>query len=205
MANDRTDSGDLPAAIQEMTGQLDAPSPAEAQGSLAYDLTSVVDDIRTIASDMGVRPYRVFMVHGVWSGAKRGEGTLQVNSRREITPVPRVRDMASVRRNLRSTGLTEEGDVVVDRISARYTEDDLIGLTPDLQSLTQPRTLRSNVEFWYEIEENRPSRPNPVPRRFSPPVSVPTLSRAGMSWSMALTKQDYNRGRTGTTVPRNEF
>lgn len=205
MADDRTFSGDLTGDIPEQTGALDGPVKERAPDTLAWQLTGVADDVRKIAADLGVRPYRVYLVHAEWSGEARGYGEAQIISRREIVPVPRVRDIDSATRNLRATGMTEEGDVVVDQISARLTEDDLLGKTPDMRDAVQQRTSRAKVQFWWEIVENRPSNPSPAIRRFSGPVKVPVLTRGGLQWRVTLVKQDLDRGRDGGTVPRNVF
>jgi len=162
----------------------------------------VVDRIRSMYGTFGVHVYRVFMVHCRWTGGRRGVGDPVIVSRREITPVPRVRDLGSVRRNLITSGVAEEGDVVVDRISARYTEDDLLGHTPDMVDPEAPRTSDRAMEFWYEVVENRPSNPTPKVRRFSKPVTVPYLKRDGLQWVMTLTKQDGDPGRRGERPDR---
>jgi hypothetical protein len=200
MAGDRTNSGTPEQELPELSGALRPPDPQQLRGTLAYDLVSVVDDIRDIPVELGLRPYRVFLVHGAWTGGERGAGELVVSARREILPVPRVRDMSAVKRGVRATGVTEDGDIAIDRVSAKYTEDDLMGRTPDLRDPNVARTNRNPTEFWYEIQESRPSSPVPVTRRFSPPAAVPMLSRSGVQWRpLILTKQDEDRSRRGST------
>ena len=201
MADDRVQSGTPAADIPELAGDLRGPEPYAAPATLGFDLVGVVDSVRGIAAELGLRPYRVFLVHAVWTGSQVGEGLARVTSRREILPPPRVRDIDSVNRNVHSTGLTEEGDVVIDQISARIPEDDLTGRTPDLRDPLLPRTSKRNVEFFWEIRELRPSTPPPPARRFSPPSKVPVLSRDGMSWRVTLTKQDYDAGRYEDCAP----
>lgn len=204
MPADRTRPGDPLAELPALRGELDPTRPEEMPRTLAGELIPVADSIRELYSAFGIRAYRCYLVHGQWSGQRRGEGVLQIISRRELTPTPRVRDLGQVSEVLRSTGLTEEGGVVIDQISGRYTEDDLMGLTPDLQEPALQRTSRAMVEFFWEIVESRPSTPTPIVRRFRP-VSVPMLSRDGFAWTVGLTKQDFDSGRTGTTVPRDAF
>jgi hypothetical protein len=201
MANDRVASGDVAAELPELSGRLRPPLPQLEPLTLAGRLVPTADKIRNLYARFGVHIYRVFLVHASWTGGKRGVGELQVTARREILPVPRVRDYDSVRRGIRSTGVTEEGDIVVDRISPKYAEDDLLGKTPDLVDPSLPRTSRPDVQFWWEIEENRPSTPNPMIRRFSPPAAVPFLKRDAFQWSVTLTKQAGDRGRRGSTDP----
>ncbi len=196
--DDRVPGGDLEADLQEVTGDLKAPTPAVAQQSLAYSLTAIVDGCRQIAVDLGVRPYRVWLVHLMWSGARRGNGVPEVISEVELTPVPRVRDLDGLRREVRAPGTVEEGDIVVDRISARYSEDTLLGRTPDIQDPQLRRTSLRQAEFFWEIQENRPGRIPPPRRRFSGPRTA-SLSRAGMSWRVVLTRQSGDRQRDGST------
>ena len=201
MPNDRTRSGDPASDIPEAAGAYRPPFPQQEPGTLAGRLVNVVDTCRNIKAMLGVSIYRVFLVHGYWTGAGgrrgRGAGKLVITSRVEIVPIPRVRDLNAVRRVANPMGTTEEGDIIVDQISARYTEDDLTGKTPDLIDPGTPRTDRRSMVFWYEVQENRPSSPVPPPRRFSPPTATPMLTRGGLQWTVVLTKQGYDAGRTG--------
>lgn len=196
--NDRVDSGDPTSEVPEHTGALNPPPPWRTPSTLAARLVPIVDRIRELNSRLGIRPYRTFLVHGQWTGTRRGFGQLVVTSRREIVPVPRVRDMNQVSMRIKATGRTEEGSVYIDQISARIPEDDLIGRTPDVQDVVQPRTSNPLAEFWWEIEEARSTIPNPAIRRFVP-SGVPMLSRDGFNWAVVLNKQDYDRGRDGST------
>lgn len=204
MAVDRQNTGDPKAEVPELSGKLQPPLPGLMPQTLAGRLVPVADRLRNLKARFGIRPYRVFMVHAAWSGGKRGVGTQQITSRREILPVPRVRDIDSVSRNLRATGLTEEGDLVIDEISAKYAEDDLMGRTPDLENPELTRTSRVDVEFWFEVQEARAVGRPPVTRRFSPPIKAPSLSRDNLQWRVTLTKQGEDRGRNGGT-DRNEL
>jgi hypothetical protein len=201
---DRVRDGVPGSGVPEVSGELAGPRPGDEPETLAWRLTGVVDRARALNSKFGLRPYRVFLVHVRWTGKRRGEGEQQLMSRREILPVPRVRDMDSVRRNVHSTGVIEEGDIVIDEISARIPEDDLMGRTCDLQDPTRRLTSIPNADFYWEVVEKRPSSPGPVIRRFSPPAAVPALGRAGMGWRVTLTKQEQDRGRGGSST-RGDF
>lgn len=197
---DRVDTGDPAAEIPELSGELTPPAPQQMPATLAGSLVPVADDLRNLYAEFGLRPYRVYLVHATWTSGRRGVGTQVIMSRREILPVPRVRDIDSVRRNVQPTGLTEEGDIVIDQISAKFSEDDLVGRTPDLTDPVRTRTSRTDVEFWWEVEEARAAAPRPV-RRFSPPVAAPVLSRGALAWRVTLTKQGYDRARPGEVGP----
>lgn len=196
MADDQTRSGNLPAEIPAIAGAYQPVTPNEVNSTLAQNLVPVADQIRATVAHLGFMPYRVFLLHVRWTGAQAGEGQPRIISLREITPSPRIRDMNSTSFAMRSTGLAEEGDLSVDRISARFTEDDLIGMTPDLQSPLVPQTLREDVEFYWMVEESRPSTPRPQPRLYVP-SSVPMLIRGGVEWRVALKKRDFNPDRYG--------
>lgn len=200
MGTDRINSGDPRAELPEASGRLRPPFPQQEPNTLAGRLVPVADRMRNLYARFGLAIYRVYIVHAYWTGAKRGLGDPIIASRREILPVPRVRDLNAVRRNLRATGLTEEGDIIIDRISGKYAEDDLTGRTPDNIDPEIPRTSLRTVEYWYEVVENRPSNPKPVPRRFSPPVATPMLSRGGFAWTIILTKQGTDRSRRGDAI-----
>lgn len=201
MPVDRTGTTDVAAELPELSGRLRPPLPTDEPRTLAGKLVPQADTLRNLYAKAGIHIYRVWLVHVSWTGGKRGAGMPSITSRVELLPVPRVRDYESVRRGIRATGVTEEGDVYVDRISTKYSEDDLLGKTPDLRDPTLPRTSRQDVEFWWEIQENRPSSPPPPIRRFSPPTAVPFLQRDAFQWKVVLTKQAGDRGRRGSPDP----
>jgi hypothetical protein len=102
--------------------------------------------------------------------------------------------MESLPEILRVTGLTEEGSITIDQISAKYSEDDLTGRAPDLRDPAKPVTSRSTAEFYWEVREQRPTDPKPRTRRFFP-NGAPNLSRDGVQWSVSLVRQDEGSGK----------
>jgi hypothetical protein len=198
MAGERTKSGDPTSEVTAASGALNSPTPREMVQSLAQRLVPHIDRIRAIAGNFGFRPYRCFLVHVAWQG-ERGLGHARELSRIEITPVPQVRDMDATTLSLMAPGLTEVGGVSVSQISARFTEDDLMGRRmPEMADARFPRTNDEAREFFWEIVENRPSTPLPARRRYRP-AGVPMLVRSGMQWRIALTKVDYDADRDGDT------
>ena len=202
MPADRENNGDPASLLPELGRRLEAPTPGEQRETLANKLVPIVDRIRHLPAIFGVRPYRVFLVHSTWTGGEIGVGNEVVRSI-EIVPPPRVKEVGSMNEVLDSTGTTETGDVEVDRISARYTEDDLLGRTPDLRDPNALRTTIEGAEFFWEVIETRPSTPYPVIRRFAV-RGVPELRRGAAEWVVRLVKQDYDRGRRGD-VARDSF
>lgn len=193
MPNDRVPQGPL-VDLPEQTRAVRPLTPWEQ--SLASRLVPVVDRISQLRTRFGLRPYRVFLVHIMWTGGRSGRGDAQVISRREILPTPRVTDMTGTTQIMRSIGLSEEGGILIDQISVKYAEDDLTGRTPDMADPAQPLTGRPDVEFAYEVQEWRTAVPEPA-RRYYVPSSVPMLSKGGFQWKVVLTKRDYNPSRQG--------
>lgn len=196
MAKDRVDPPSIPAELLEWGNVVRPLRQEELENTLASKLVPVIDRIRQLRTVFGVQQYRVFLVHVQWTGLRRGMGEGKEISRVEILPTPTVSDMAGVTEIARALGRTEEGGVSVSEISARYSEDDLRGFTPDLVDAEQPRTLRPNVEFFWEVVEARANRPNPIRRRFTL-ASAPSLSRDTTQWRAQLTRMDYDRSRAG--------
>ena len=163
--------------------------------NLVYSIAPSIDVIRQIATDLGVRPYRVFMIHVQWTGARRGEGQPTEIARIEILPTPKVQDMAATTQVLQAMGLTEAGGLTVSQISLRFTEDDLMGKTQDLIDPEIRRTGLRNAEFFWEVVEARPTGPAPIPRRYVP-ADVPMRGSSG--WRITLTKQTGDRARGQT-------
>jgi hypothetical protein len=146
-----------------------------------------VDRARGIIADLGLRPYRVSFVHARWTGARRGDGVEEVITQREILPVPLVQDMAGIARQLSLAQIDESGSVLITKISAGYTED---------QVLCRPGTgkpLPPNEVIYYEIQALEGGER----RRFVPVGgAAPSLKAAG-GWSVTVTLQAGARPRSG--------
>jgi hypothetical protein len=190
MPDDRTQCNPLLEIDQESGAVHPERMPAR---NLIYDIAPAVDQIRQIATDLGTRPYRVFLVHIVWTGTRRGDGQPSEIARIEILPTPKVSSSTSFA--MQAMGLTEMGGISVSQISLRFTEDDLTGKTPDLIDPAMTRTGLRNAEFFYEVVERRPTGPTPIPRRYIP-ADVPTRGNTG--WRVNLLKQGEDRARGQT-------
>ena len=195
MPTDRTQQNDFPAELPELAGSVRPLRPEEVKRGLMSGLSPVIDRIRQIPTQLGLRPYRVFIVHVLWTGVKVGDGNPIEISRREILPTPRIRDMSATTEVLSAFGRVEEGGIVIDRISAKYSEDDLTGKTPDLIDPALTRTGKRNGEYFWEVQENRPGFPKTIPRRYIH-AAAPTLMRGGSHWRVPLNKQNVDRSRT---------
>lgn len=141
--------------------------------SLVDSLIETADEIRQLYTDVGLRPYRVFMVWVDWSAdvdqdgmingeerylenAVEGVGKARLIREVEILPTPLVEGLAGLSGSVDAVGNTERGNVTVTQISMSYTEDQLQGLLGGLRDPHFHDTLKQGVTFFYEIMENRP-------------------------------------------------
>ncbi len=202
MPKDKVSSGDIQGDLPELTKRVRPLQPFEK--TLITRLTPVVDKIRQLNTTFGLRSYRVHLIHVQWSGVRVGDGTPIEISKQEILPTPKILDMGATTEVLRAFGLTEEGSVVIEEISANYTEDTLMGRTPDMLGNPVSRTNQRNTEFFWEVQEYRPGADvPPVPRRYVP-AAVPMIGRDTFQWRVALIKQTLDRSRNKTFSRREE-
>lgn len=166
------------------TGLRLNPQPST---SLIEGLSEVVDDARQILVDLGLRPYEVFSVIVRWTGGSRHRGTPQVLSETPILPVPEVRDIGSVDRAARSGGVVQRGSVRLEKISSRYTEDDIL--------LLFPRALAPGEEHYIEVRTD--SRDGSTQRDRYVVSGKPQRHATRFEWTVRCTKQDENRTRLG--------
>lgn len=150
-------------------------------GSLIDSLVSSVDAARGIASDLGLRPHRVFLVWAGWTtrdepivpvvrDGMEPDHALEAFSQLDLSAdtvgvgkqillyehelIPRPRVSFSTSRDGDSVGVTERGTLRVDRISMRYPEDVFSGLVVPFRDSTGERLL-PGVDFWWEIRDDR--------------------------------------------------
>lgn len=196
MADEPRTPPNTPAAeLNEAAGKVRPLRAHEAPRTLVSSLIPVVDQIRQLYTGFGMRPYRVYLVYVEWPSGNRGVGAPQEVARVELTPTPNIRSLDSTQQVLEATGMAEEGSISIDQISARYSEDDLLGKTPLALNPADPRTKRKAVQFFWEVVEDRTASA-PKRRRYHP-SGVPSLNKAGYSWSVNLVKQDADLSRSG--------
>ncbi len=168
-----------------MAGGLD---PWDADRSLGDELSEVVDDARQIVADLGLRPYRIFSVLESWSGGSRGRGVVTVVKELEFTPPPVV-NYSPLRRNLGSAGVVERGDVLLEKISPRFTEEEIRSFFPS-------NLVRGQVVYIEARWDGRNSG-EPHRRRFTV-ASVPFLEiPRRFQWVVKLRPQDDPRQSSG--------
>lgn len=158
--------------------------------SFGVDLAGVVDQAGRLRAELGLVPYRVFLV---WE--KRVDGEEYVDVRRvELMPVE-VRGMNEVRIVLGPDGRGPDGQILLVGISPRQvSQDDLLG---NLEGETWDG---DGERFFYEVvlHERCAGRVAPKPWRWTLD-GVPELrvSRSPHGWMVRLTDQRAARGRHG--------
>lgn len=171
-----------------MSGERGGLPPWEADRSLGAELSEVVDDARGLIADLGLAPYRVFSVLEQWSGGSRGRGEVSILAEREFTPPP-VLNYRPIRRELGSAGVVERGEVTLERISPRYTEDEIRSFFPV--------SLERGQYVYIEARFDGRDGGTPQRRRFTI-ASVPYLEiPRRFQWVVRLRPQDDPRDDAG--------
>lgn len=157
----------------------------------------VVDRIRQIATNLGARPHRVFLVWTRWSGERRGEGREEVLSEKEILPTPKVTDLSSVVFNPYAAGKLPVGSVSVTEISTgQYSEDELRGWKlPDGGRLDE----KTGDFFWEVREDGRTAGRQPERRRFRLLGDV-FLDAENVQFRAVLERASEDRNRDGSSA-----
>lgn len=162
--------------------------PWEADRSLGDSLSDVVDDARQIVADLGLRPYRIFSIVEQWSGGSRGRGKVSIISELEFTPPP-VLNYRPLRRDLGNAGVVERGDVTLERISPRFTEEEIRSFFPT--------NLDAGQFAYIEARYDGRNQGTPQRRRFTI-SSVPYLEiPRRFQWVVKLRPQDDPRDDAG--------
>lgn len=171
-------------------------TPLEARDSLANRLGPRVDRIRQIATRLGVRPMRVWLVWTQFSGDERGEGRETEVKRMEILPTPKVENLDSVAMSAFSAGVIEVGSIRVSRISSMFTDDLLRGRVAGL-TYGDAKHLNQRVSFFYEVQEDGRALGGPAPlRKYR--ISTEPYRRAGkVDWTIVLERISEDRTRSG--------
>jgi hypothetical protein len=87
--------------------------------TLRDDLLPVIDDIRKLPGEFGLRRYTVTLRRRVWSGTYAGEGS-PTDTDTIVSPTPRVR-VLTTEEVASSGGTYREGDFKVDSMTPPYT------------------------------------------------------------------------------------
>lgn len=150
-----------------------------------------VDKVRQLATLLGARPYRVFLVHEAWTGEERGEGERKEVRRVEILPTPRVANLDALTRNPFRAGVFPVGTLRIDEISTSYREDQLVGI--DYPKAGEDE-VPGNVEFcWELVPDGRDGDVRPQRYRLG---TQPNFAADNVMWEVVLERI------SGDTRPR---
>lgn len=152
----------------------------------------IVDELRQLNTDFGLRPYRVFSVVVEWSGGAIGRGDPRVASELEFLPTPVV-NLKPMRTTMRSAGKIEEGNAYLSELSPRYTED-------DIQLLFPKKPLKEAQEAFVEVRED--ARDGSTKRRRFQVRGVPFREADNFQWAATLSNEQEERQRSGALDER---
>ena len=168
---------------------------------MTEDMGVVADDLRQLATDYGLRPYRMFSVVYKWSGGTIGRGAPAITFEQEFLPTPKLTinglvDRGYIRASVKSkpqeAGSVERGVISVIDISPRYTEDQIRQLFRSGADLAPGET--AFIEITMDRRDAASER-----RRFTVD-SVPTRHASKFYWSVELVRQELDRDRSGNPV-----
>lgn len=166
------------------------PDPNPEQ-SFTSSIAGIVDDARQLVTDLGLSPYRVFVVTVRWTGGAVGQGEAKVVGELELLPTPEIRETSGVRGEQRSGGLVERGTIELRKVSIRYTERELEGVFQCGRCANRDAAVQVFVEMRIDGREPEARR-----RRFTV-TGMPYLNAKGFEWRVRLLRQDEDRGLNG--------
>lgn len=172
----------------------DPLTPVQAQQSFAQRLSRMADRARETPMRMGLRPYRVYLVHVTYPGGERRAGAGREISRVEILPQPEVVSLDNVALRASEAGIVRMGMVQLKGVSTcAYTRDQLEGHT--ITTLAQD-TLPKNLEFFYEVVEDGRGDARPIRDKFRL-AATPHRDTNTIDWRVTLERiGDDERRRT---------
>ena len=109
--------------------------------SFRTDMEAIADAGRGIADDLGLRLHTVVVRTRTWLGGEVGRGTPK-DVDLTLSPPPKVRS-PTPREMAGSPGVYQEGDRIVDKISATYTMAQLDG-----------RPIPTDTEVYWLIDDD---------------------------------------------------
>ena len=167
------------------------PLPAgTAAHTVLARIAPAIDQARQVATEIGARPYQVFLVWTTWGGKERGDGEQKEVARLQLLPNPKI-ETVEFQRNPYSAGVLPVGSVRVMGISATYSQPVLQGdRLPNGQEFDKQN--RKNDFFYEVIQDDRSPSENPERARMRL-LSGPVLKASSVSWEMALERSSEDR------------
>lgn len=161
--------------------------------TLGRQLIQVVDTLRDIPVQFGLRPYEVHLVRTRWTGGERGVGYEVVISDTPILPTPLITSLDGVQRIVNAVGLDEIGSVRLEQVSGRYAEGFLSGT--DAQGNPQD----PDTQCYYEVQFPTPGTiSDGAPRRRFFPSSAPSYDASRFMWTLTLERSHVDRLNDGS-------
>jgi len=161
--------------------------------TLTRRLVPVADQIRDLSTKVGLRPYQVRRVWTIWSGGRRGVGVETLLREELVEPTPKLGALDALTEQVVPVGVDEQGDLVLDKISGTYTEEDLRGFT--VTENGEVLRLEQAHQFYYEVEFFTDAV-NSYRRRFY--ISgTPAYYPGRLCWQVRLTRAREDRTRDG--------
>lgn len=188
---------------------------AHVKRTLVARLAPVADRVRQIATNLGARPLRVFLVWTQSGGYERGEGEEEEIARAEILPTPPVSDLSALALTPFAAGKYPVGTVRVSEVSMRrFTRDVLTGRrvplpladrgrepvrTGELDVFVSPasgeRVPKERVSFFYEIvDDGRFDDRRPARQRYRL-FGEPNPNAENVEWILFLERTSEDRTR----------
>lgn len=162
------------------------PDCVQRQG-LGLSLQGLVDDLRRIPHEEGLRPYRVYLV---WTRRDSAQ-VFQEFRRLELQPV-KVSSLTDVALQLAAWGLNPEGQVRLSNISRAQVDED------DLRGLLGHGPIPPDVQFFYEIVRVGACDADRQPRRRRFVLaSLPHLDAPRFQYTVVLSDQEHARSPSG--------
>lgn len=177
-------------------------TPTQARATLTNRLGRVADNVRQLATTLGARPYRAFLVWTRWDGEERGEGIEHEVRRIEILPTPRLSSLDAVTFSLYHAGTLPVGSVKLDRISVVQFTQDL--LTGNWLPLPHEDFIPEPYEFFYEVVEDGRGDDPPVRSKFRL-LSTPFRRATQVDWTVMLERVSVDRNRYAASQTPNQF
>jgi hypothetical protein len=176
--------------------RVKALSPFEAKRTLVNRFGPRVDRLRQIATNFGLRPYRIWLVWDRYTGGEAGVGDCIEAMRIELIPTPVVKSMDGTMLQLMNAGMVPEGSVRITKISPRYTYDQLRGLWYPAR---HEDALPEGTPFFYEVVEDGRGDSTPVRHRFRL-LGLPHRDAGKLQWSLTLERVSGDNARDGDST-----
>jgi len=170
-------------------GRDPALHPNRSPGrSLVESLGGLVDDLRQMQTDFGMRPYRLFSVVVKWTGGSSGRGDAVVVSERELLPTPKLLGTEALQGVASPGGYLNRGSVRLVQVSPRYTED-------DVRALFHVQPLPTDCDGFIEMRID--ARDGVTDRRRFIVSSPPFRNAERFEWVVPINSQQGDRTRSG--------